>query len=175
MKNKSEFWNEMGKPFVVLLAICLISAALLGVLHGITAPVIEENARIKADETRRAVLPAADAFEQVPVPEGSPVSEIYKAANGAGYVVTATRYGYHGDVTVTVGFDAQGAVVALSADVSTETSGVGSKAGDAGYLNRFVGLSGSADSVDTISGATYSSTAVHTAVQDAMDALALVK
>lgn len=175
MKKNNEFWTEMGKPFVVLLVICLVSAALLGALHSVTAPIIEENARLKAEETRKSVLPEADAFEPVPVPEGSPVSEIYKAANGAGYVVTAVRYGYHGDVTVTVGFGPDGEIVALSADVSTETSGVGSKAGGSDYLDRFVGLSGSVASVDTLSGATYSSTAVRTAVQDAMDALASVK
>ena len=175
MKNKNEFWNEMLKPFVVLVVICLASAGLLGFLHSKTAPVIEENARIKAEETRKSVLPAADGFEEVAVPEGADVKSIYKATNGAGYVVTAVSYGYHGDVTVTIGFDADGKVQNLTADVKTETSGVGSKAGQPDYLNKFLGKSGSVADVDTISGATYSSSAVHTAVQNAMDALAKVK
>ena len=176
--KKSSFFHEMVRPFLVLVIICLVTSALLGVTHYYTEPVIEANAAAEAEETRKSVLPAATAFTEVEVSAdaaASGVQSIYKDEGGSGYVITAVSKGYKGDVTVTIGFDASGAVAGIHADVSSETQGVGSKAGDDKYLSQFTGLTGSADSVDTISGATYSSTAVRRAVNAAMAALAAIQ
>ena len=59
---KSTVFRDMVKPVLVLTVICLVAAALLSAVNGKTAPVIEENARIKADATRREVLPGANSF-----------------------------------------------------------------------------------------------------------------
>ena len=98
------------------------------------------------------------------------VTGVYKEATGLGMVITASNKGYGGNVTVTVGLDAEGNIVGIQADVSTETSGIGSKAGNEDYLNTYIGISGSADDVDTITGATYSSTAVKKGVQSVLAA-----
>lgn len=176
MENKkSNFWEEMGKPFVVLVVICLVASFLLGVANDVTKPVIEANAAAAAEATRKSVLPTATSFTEVAVPAGVNADSIFVDDGGSGYVITSSVYGYHGNIPVTIGFDADGKVVALSANVSSETQGVGSRAGQASFLDKFVGLSGSADSVDTLTSATYSSTAVRQAVSDAMAALDAVK
>lgn len=169
-------YTEYIKPFVVLVAICLAAALLLGYTNSVTAPIIEENTRIQAEETRSAVLPGSAGFEEIDISSlGLDIDSAYRETSGIGYVISASYKGYGGTVTVTVGLDNDGNIVGLSADVGTETKGIGSKAGQDAYVSRFVGLSGSADSVDTISGATYSSTAVKNSVNSALAAFGSVK
>lgn len=171
-EKKNTFFNDMLKPFIVLVVICLVVAALLAYVNGLTAPVIAENAAREAEANRMAVLPNATAFTELDASAyaDSGVTGIYADEGGSGYVITAQAFGYKGNVVVTVGFDADGAVLDIIANVSTETVGIGTKAADAAYLDQFKGLSGSAEGVDTISGATYSTGAVRTAVNAAMAA-----
>ena len=175
MKQGNTF-QEMIKPLLVLVVICLVVSALLGFTNSVTAPIVEENERIAAEQTRRAVLAGAESFTEIECDaEALGITSAYKEDSGKGYVITAGRKGYGGQVVVTVGIDGSGKVVGLSANVSTETSGVGSKAGLPAYTDKYIGLSGSADGVDTISGATYSSTAVRNGVSAALAAYDAIK
>lgn len=173
--KKSEFFSEMARPFLVLVVICLVAAALLGVTNHFTKPVIEENERITAENTRKSVLPQATGFVEVAVPDGVAVTSIYMDEGGSGYVITAGSAGYGGDVVATIGFDMDGAIVGISVNASTETQGVGTKAGDPAYYEAYLGMSDSADGVELISGATYSSTALRAAVNAAFDAFAAIQ
>ena len=176
MKTEKQSLWETAKPIVVLVAICLVVSALLGVTNSITAPIIEENARIAAEETRKAVLAGAESFSEIDCDAAAlGITGAYKEDSGKGYVITAANKGYGGLVIVTVGLDAEGKIVGLDANVSTETSGVGSKAGREDYVNQFIGLTGDSGSVDTISNATYSSTAVKTGVDAALAAFSAIK
>lgn len=175
MKQNNTF-QEMIKPLLVLVVICLVVSALLGFTNSVTAPIVEENERIAAEQTRKAVLAGAESFTEIECDaEALGITNAYKEDSGKGYVITASRKGYGGQVVVTVGIDGSGKVVGLSANVSTETSGVGSKAGLPAYTDKYIGLSGSADGVDTISGATYSSTAVRNGVTAALAAYDAIK
>lgn len=162
---------ESVKPFVVLVCICIAVAALLGFTNGLTAPVIARNNELAAQETRMAVLPGAQDFEAVECDtESLGIESAYKEKSGLGYVITASGSGYGGTVTVTVGIGNDGTVVGLSANVSTETKGIGSRAGESDYTEKYVGISGSADDIDTLTGATYSSRAVRSGVNAALAA-----
>ena len=178
-KNNS-FWTDMGKPIVVLVAICIVVSALLGLVHGVTAPVIAENNRITAENNRKLALPTGASFEELPFDgSDSSVTGVFRGTDDtgalAGYVVTASNKGYGGDVVVTVGFDETGKIVNVLADVGTETTGVGSQVGEQSTLAKFFGISGSANDVTLISGATYTSNAVRSGVNDALAAVAAVK
>lgn len=171
-----EKYNEYIKPFVVLVVICLLVSFLLAFTNSMTEPVIQENARIEAEKTRREVLPNSQSFTELDVDAGAlGIESAYREDNGLGYVVTAGYKGYGGIVTVTVGLDNDGKVVRVSANVGSETQGVGSKAGKADFLDKFNGLTGSADGVATISNATYSSTAVRDGVSAALRAFDTIK
>ncbi len=173
---KNNVWQDLLKPVVVLLCISLAAAVLLGFVNSKTEPIIEENARIKAEATRSAVLPGAKGFEEIKCDTAAlDIDSAYKETSGLGYVVTSSHKGYGGDVTVTVGLDKDGKIVGISADVSTETSGVGSKTGEPKYLDQFLGLSGNADGVDKLTGATYSSTAIKSGVNAALAAFEKIK
>ena len=62
----------------------------------------------------------------------------------------------------------------LSADVTSETKGVGSKTGEKSFTDRFLGLTGNCDAIDGITGATYSSKAVKAGVNAALAAYAAI-
>ena len=173
--KKSNAFQDFIKPILVLFIICLVVAALLGVVNNVTAPIIEENALIKAEQTRAAVLEGATSFTEIECDtDALGIDSAYKEDSGLGYVFTASRKGYGGLVTVTVGLDNDGQIVGLSADVSTETSGVGSKAGQSSYTDKYLGAKGNVDDVDTITSATYSSTAVKTGVNAVLSAFAVI-
>lgn len=174
--KKNTAWQDFFKPVVVLLCISLAAAVLLGFVNGKTEPVIEENARIKAEETRAAVLAGAKGFEEIECDrEALDIVSAYRETSGLGYVISSSHKGYGGSVVVTVGLDKDGKIVGISADVKTETQGVGSRTGDAKYLDQFLGLTGNSDSIDTMTGATYSSTAVKNGVNAALAAFEKIK
>lgn len=161
-----KIYAEYAKPFLVLAVICAVVSALLGYTNSVTAPLIAANAASAAEATRAELLPEAEGFEEL-ASDVPGVSSVYADIGGSGYVITAAFKGYGGDVAVTVALDPDGAVIGISADVSTETVGVGSKAGEADYLNRYLGQSGTAQ-VDAVTGATYTSSAVQRGVNAAL-------
>ena len=170
--------KNMMKPTIVLLVICLVAAAALAGTYQFTKPMIDEiNARMAA-EARMSVLPEADNFEQMDVALVDGVSEVYKATNGAGVVVTSASKGFGGPVTVMTGFDAEGKITGVTVtDASQETPGLGSKATLPAYTGQFAGATtvgfgeaatGDETRIDGVSGATYTSTAVFNAVDAAV-------
>ena len=172
MEKKNTFWTEMARPVVVLVVICLVASALLGFTNAKTAPVIEENIRIEAEKTRKEVLPAASEFTELEVSEelkANGVTGIFEGDNGTGYVVTAEKTGYGGAVVVTVGFDTEGKILSVKANVSTETQG------EASMLEKFEGLSGDVSGVTLKTGATFTSDAVRDGVQAACAAVAAIQ
>ena len=176
MKAKSSSWQDMIKPVVVLFTICAVVSALLSYVNSITDPIIAENTRIEAEKTRREVLPGAQSFTEIDCDMAAlDITGAYKETSGLGYVMTSSHKGYDGQVVVTIGLDNEGRIVGISADVSTETQGVGSKAGQSAYLDKYMGLSGDASGVDTITGATYSSSAVKAGVNAILAAFEKVK
>lgn len=174
--KKGNTFQEMIKPLIVLVVICLVVSALLGFTNSVTAPIIEENARVVAEQTRKAVLEGSESFTEIECDtEALGITSAYRENSGKGYVITASNKGYGGNVVVTVGLDSSGTIVGLSANVSTETSGVGSKAGLPSYTDKYLNHSGNCNDVDTISGASYSSTAVKTGVNAALAAFDVIK
>ncbi|MBQ6076253.1 MAG: FMN-binding protein [Lachnospiraceae bacterium] len=173
---KSTAFHEMVKPVLVLTCICLVVAALLSFVNGKTAPIITENARIKAENTRKEVLPGAGSFTEVDCDlQVLDITGAYKEDSGLGYVISSAHKGYGGQVTVTVGISPEGKIIGMNVDVPAETTGVGSKAGAEAYVSRFIGLTGDSSSIDTISGATYSSTAVKAGVDAALAAFEAIR
>ena len=170
-----EAFSEYIKPALVLVVICVVVSFLLAFTNSVTAPIVEENERVEAEHTRQAVLPGSGTFTELDVSAIDGVDSAFRDDGGAGYVATAGYKGYGGTVTVTVGLDNDGRVVGISANVSSETPNVGTKDGQDNYLQNYMGLSGTAAGVDTITNATYSSTAVRTGVTAILEAFDSIK
>lgn len=94
-----------------------------------------------------------------------------------GYVVSVTSGdGVEGDITLSLGISADGTVTGLAFTELNETPGMGSKCGEAPFMDQFLGirteqftLNGGSSPIDSVSGATISSRAVVNAVNAALD------
>lgn len=167
---KNGFFSEIVKPFLVLVIICVAAGGILAATNNATAPIIEENARLAAEQTRKEVLPEATEFEEIQCKDEWNIDSAYRDLGGAGYVFTASAKGYGGDVAVTLSVTPEGKIGRMVVDASTETQGIGSKTAKSDYTDKFLGQSLDTLSVDSITGATYSSKAVKTAVKNALSA-----
>ena len=118
------------------------------------------------------------------------ISEIMKAqVNGAdaGYVVTCAAKGYGGNVTLALGIDAEGNIQGIQiTDASNETPGLGQNSTSTDWNSQYIGMNtsqevavvkdgtGSAEngSINAISGATITSSAVTRAVNGTLSFIA---
>ncbi len=180
MTKTSNIKADFIQPVVILALICLIASALLAWVNGITADKIYENENAIAIAARREVLPEADDFTKLDadLPDGSFVTEVYRANNGAGYVfmITCDGFGGKGTMSLTCGMDADGKITATQTLAHEETPGMGSKTTEPDWRDRFTGKDASGlDSIDTISGATFSSNYYLEGIASAFEAYEIVK
>lgn len=170
-------FNEIIKPVLVLVCICLVVTALLAYINSVTSPIIAKAEQEKTEQAMSEVLFEADGFEKLEI-ENLPdrVTEIYTATNGAGYVFMLTTKGYGGDMKLICGMDANGVIEQCKTLSHSETSGLGSKTAEGAYSSQYTGKTDVLlDRVDAITGATISSTAYKNAIEDAFKAYDMVK
>ena len=102
---KSNTFKEYIQPSVVLVAICLVITFALAYVNSITSPIIAENTRKAAEETRKVLLPAAQSFEEytgdlVEVEKDKIYVEDCYIADDGGMVVTVKSASFGGLHTV---------------------------------------------------------------------------
>jgi len=173
--------KEKFAPTIVLGLICLIAALLLAATYQVTAPQIEKIAIENANASRYEVLPNADGFEKVDCAMLDGVTEVFKATNDAGIVITSAKKGFGGDITVMTAIDPNGNIVKVKVtDCSNETAGLGSKTAEPAYTDQYTGAAqinsgeGEGTTINPISGATYSSKGVFAAVSVALEQYAQI-
>ena len=156
------------QAWLILFIITLIAGLALAATNMVTAEPIEEQ-RVKAIlEARTSVFPAADSFDEMPLAEDSSFDSIVQAKSGdtlIGYIVQLTVSGYGGPIEIILGVDTQGVITGLSVGGSkfAETAGLGTQVKLPAFTGQFVDLAETPTlngNVDTISGATISSSAV---------------
>ena len=152
---------------VVLVAICAVMAILLALTNAITAPIIKQNQDAAANEALLVVMPDGEGFEKMDISSyelPATVTEVYKEAKG-GYVVTLTTAGYGSGFVVMCGVSADGVVTGAVCLASTETLGY-----EKTFGANFTGKDASGvDAIDTISGATKTTSAYKNAIKDALN------
>ncbi|HJD21411.1 MAG TPA: FMN-binding protein [Candidatus Gemmiger faecigallinarum] len=182
MANKQAAAQEsavktMVVPVVVLVVICIVCSAILAALNSVTAPIIEENARLQTLESYVTALPEGTDAASLTEFEGLTTEGVTGAVStpDGAIAVQAAASGYSGNaVTVYVAFDASGSISNVLVDASTQTAGIGTKTGEADFYGGFVGWDAAehvsnGSPVDAIAGATVSSNAVYNAVNSAID------
>lgn len=164
------------KPTLVLGIICLVITAFLAATYNVTQPIIEENNRKAAEESRAMVLTSADGFEEVTGDFPANTVDVYKASNGAGFAITTTAKGYDSDpLKVMVGIKADGTVEKINVLSNTETPGLGSKVSEDSFTNQVIGMDNSMSGYEMIAGATKSSNAIKNCVLTAFEVYDMVK
>lgn len=169
---------------VVLGLITLVCALLLGVINGVTADKIKQNAIETRNAAMAEIIPDAE-FEDlettVPAPDKSTpaISGVYKATkNGedAGYCIQVEPSGFGGTLTLIVGVNTDGTIAGAKVTGHAETPGLGAKAqADPNWITQFAGQSADGSlavtkdggTINAITGATITSRAVTLGVNTA--------
>ena len=170
--------NDSLKSIIVLVSICIVIGAAMAGINMLTA---ERIAAVQAEKEARAietVLPENDGFEKLEDLSDLPdsVVAVYRDKDGEGIAMLLKAKGYDSSnpISIAVGFNNDGAITKCYVISCTgETSGIGTKVKGEGFLSSFDGKS-DMNGIDTISGATISSSAFLEAVEDAFGVIATI-
>lgn len=173
--------NKILKLTLILFLVAAIVAGVLGVVNELTKDRIAEIAAEKTAQAYAAVL-EADSYEDVNYAgDDARITKISKAGD-AGYVVEATVSGSQGAIEMVIGVDTDCKCTGISIIKSSETSGLGAVASSpsekgVAFREQFVGVGGdvaltkNGGTINALTGATITSTAVTTAVGAAIAAV----
>ena len=170
--------NDTLKSIIVLVSICLVIAAAMAGINMITKDKIAAVQAEKEAKALQAVLRENAGFEKLPDNADLPetVKAVYRDRDGEGIAMLLSASGYDSSnpISIAVGFDKDGKIEKCYVISCTgETSGIGTKVKNESFISQFDGK-GDMDGVDTISGATISSSAFLGAVEDALKALSTI-
>lgn len=164
--------NKHMKSVISLTAICAAVSLLLAVTNYVTAPIIEKQQSAAANEALYQVMPDGEDFQAVDLTKyelpGS-ITEAYSEKNG-GYVFKITTTGYSSGFIIMCGVDASGTVTGATYIASSETLGE-----EATYGEKLKGATlDTVESVETVSGATKTTSAYRNAVKDSLGAAVIL-
>lgn len=159
---------------IVLAAICLVIAALLGLVNKVTEQPIKDNNDKVVQDSLKVVMPA-DSYEEVKYTAGDPtlatgttvpVLAVYQAGD-QGYVVEVNSpNGFGGALDMMAGISSTGEVTGIAIISHAETSGLGSKSTDPEWQAQFKGaadivsVTKDGGTINAITGSTITSRAV---------------
>ncbi len=160
-------------PVIILTAICIIVAALLGAVNALTEPEIEERNEAAISASLSKAMPGGQ-FNSEPdeLEPGAPatITKVYTEKNGMGTVVVlVTNKGYTGkNIGLTVGIDAEGKITGLQITQNEESIVPTELKPNGSYGNHYVGI-GSDELPELSTGATvvYTEGAIKSALEDA--------
>lgn len=173
--------NDIVKLGVTLCLFTFITALLLSVVNGITAPVIEAATIEKTNQAIAAIFPDATDIEQADITGlNATVSAVYLAKSGEdtlGAAVKVAPNGFGGPISMIVGVNSDGTVASAQILSMSETAGLGTKTNTPEFLGQYEGkeapfyVRGSGTTqITAISGATISSKAVTAGINTAVEA-----
>lgn len=173
--------KEILIPTIVLLLICVVSAALLGGTNMLTKDKIASiEAEAKASAMQEVMPDAVSFSEAVEADEKLEYSVAFDKDNNAiGYAFTVSENGYGGEIKVMVGLDTNGAVTKIAVlSANNETPGLGQNIKKDSFLDQFIGKTGelsvvknapAGNEIQAITSATISSSAVTRTVNAAIE------
>ena len=168
--------GDIVKLALRLFIFALVASVLLAVTNEVTKGPIEQQKLASKMAALNTVLPGCE-YEQIEyegISDDSALDEIFigKNADGSikGYALTANPQGYGGEIPITLGVSEGGYVTQAYVGSLQETQGLGSRVGDDAFKEQFIAIAADPDTlrndVDTIAGATISSSAFVNAVQE---------
>lgn len=157
---------------ISLTAICLVVSVLLATANAFTAPIIEEAEKKAANEALLVVMPDGEGFEEIDISSYTlpgTVTEVYKEKNG-GYVFKMTTSGYSSGLIIMCGVGKDGKITGAVCLASSETLGAEKE-----YGKLFDGADiEKTDLIDTVSGATKTTSAYKSAIKDALNSFVIL-
>lgn len=165
--------REILKPAASLLIICAVITFFVALTYNVTKDTIRDRELEALNAAMSEVLPDGTNFIEITKNfkesyEAVKVDGVYESS--AGMVFSLLTPGYGGDVSVIIGIGNDGVIKGVRLGSNNETPSLGKQAEEPFFTSRFDELSTKesvAESVDSISGVTITSTAVKNAVQTA--------
>ena len=187
--------RDLIKMVVVLLVICTTSGVVLSYVNEATkAPREYQYIKFVQEPSMKAVLSDYDndpIKERIKLAvgedeEGNPVEVVVFPAKKGGkteaIAYSAAAKGYHDLIEVMIGVNPDGTLTGISIMTHTETPGLGARIVEPEFTDQFAGLdldttnlSAEGGKVDTLSGATFSTVGVITAVRAALEQFPQIK
>ncbi|MBQ2897203.1 MAG: FMN-binding protein [Clostridia bacterium] len=168
--------NSALKMILTLVVIAAVIALAMSYVNRLTAPIIEQNAKDKLNQSLSEVL-KADEYTVLSENDEAVVYGAIKEGQQIGVCVVNSAKGYGGDIKVMSGILNDGTVSKIEILEMSETPGLGANAGNEKFKAQYEGKSenigvsktnpGKTD-ILAISGATITSKAVTEAVNDAI-------
>lgn len=175
------------KNALILCAITLVAGLLLSFVNELTIGPIKEAQLAAKAEAYVSIYPDAASFgeieglaEQIEGSAeklaasygGSYITDAMSALDGSGNVIgyvlsSVSKNGYGGEITIALGVDLNGKVTGFKPLQHGETPGFGAKCEEESFTAQFPGLT-SADGIDGITGATFTTNAIKEAVGAAL-------
>ena len=171
-KSKQEnikYYLHIG---LTLLVIAAVTATMLAFVNALTRGRIADNERAVMQDAMGRIFEECDGIKTVDKEYDSPVVAVYEVYKGdelLGRGVQVSPVGFKEAINMIVGVDGDGKCVGVEIISLSDTPGVGTKVKEKTFLEGFDGLdSQSIGTVELISGATISSTAVKKGVEAAL-------
>ena len=157
------------KPTLVLTVICVIASLLLVFAYELTKDRIADQKALKFNSSVEALFGKTDS-KTVQLKCGYDEIQTIAVTPDKKTVIQVCTDGYSkGGINILVGIDENGAVSGIEFVSLGETPGLGSKVRDeADFRKQFYGRTQPSDSLDAISGATFSSKGMKHAVDTAL-------
>ena len=173
--------KENLKLGAILLLITSIAGFLLGFANDATKEAIIENSKISKEDLK-LILPVASSINEANVEVNESITEVYEALNdgneNVGHVFKITTKGFHGPVDLVIAISKDEKVSGMKVLAHSETPGLGAKITEPKFGSQIkdlpieedieiVKVAPSKDNqVEGVSGASVSSKAVGTAIND---------
>ena len=154
---------------IFLTLVVLVATGLLSLTYSITAKEIERQQYEQLKTYLQDMFPEMNRSELT-----DDVYRLYHDDSLLGYAFVATGEGYSGQIRIFIGMEDKDTVKGVIIMSHTETPLIGSRITEDSFLSQFAGidigkiaLRGDGGDVDTITGATISSTTVIEAIREA--------
>ncbi len=174
--------NDILKPVVVLLSICVVIPLALSLTNELTAEKIQKLQSEK-EKSSMSQLIDADIFGKLSFQSKEEEINFHVALTGGkpqGYIFVTSAKGYGGDVSVMTAVGLDGKIIGVSIlDAANETPGLGQNITKESFYSQFKdmqkgigviksGLSTKDNEINAVTGASISSRAVRDAVDKAL-------
>ncbi len=134
-----------------LCLICAVAALCLGLLNEVTEPVIIARKEREEKDALGQLIPSGVPGEKVSV-DGSTVVAYYPVivkGNLDKVILNLCGIGYGGDMKILAAYEKDGTIIAVRLLDNLETPGLGKKAEEPAYMNKFRGKGGREEPVPT--------------------------
>ncbi len=157
------------KPPIILTVICIAAALLLTFAHELTKENIAEQKAMRFNSSVEALFGKTESTLIDDNFGNDAVQAIAVTSDGKTAIQVVTDGYTKGGINILVGIDENGAVSGIEFVSLGETPGLGSKVRDnEDFREKFYGTSETGVQVDSISGATFSSKGMNSAVNTAL-------